>query len=307
MADSRQSGVALITAMLIIAIATATAVAMASRQRIDIRQTANMIGRDRARMIALGGESWVRHVLTVDAEEGTIDALGDIWARKPPPITVEGGEVWGRIIDLQGRINLNNLVIGKTLDALAMGRFERLLEILGLPRGLATVVADWIDADNRVSGIDGAEDETYMGRSPPYPTANRPLTSLTELMLIEGFDHETVQALSPFVAALPAGTAINVNTAPPEVLMALHPEISRSAAETLEANRGTEGFQTLDEFLKQPELQNLKNIDRGITLTSGYFLATIRTHIGRGRVHLFTLFNRSGTSVRILRRSQGVF
>ena len=43
-----QRGVALITALLVIALVTAAAVAMASRQQLDIRRTANILQRDQA-------------------------------------------------------------------------------------------------------------------------------------------------------------------------------------------------------------------------------------------------------------------
>ncbi len=304
----KQRGVALITALLIVSIATATAVSLASRQRVDIRQTANLLGRDRAWHISLGGESWVRHVLIQDAKEGKTDTLGDLWARKPPPIDVEGGKIWGRVTDLQGRFNLNNLVRGEQQDALAMGRFEQLLKLLQLPPQLGAAVADWIDKNGKISGADGAEDETYLSRDPPYPTANRPLISLTELRLIEGFDQETVRILSPFVTALPQRTAINVNTAPVEVIMSLHPEITHDDAETLEAARGTVGFESVKEFLAHSALKNHIRNEQGLTVQSNFFLATIRTRIGRGRVHLFTLFQRDdGGGVRTLLRSQGVF
>ena len=263
---NKQSGVALITALLIVSIATATAVSLASQQQVDIRQTANLLGRDRAYHISLGGESWVHHVLIQDAKENTIDTLEDIWARKPPPIDVEGGKIWGRVTDLQGRFNLNNLINGDKQDATAMGRFEQLLITLELPKQLAAAVVDWIDKDNQVNGQNGAEDETYLSRDPPYPTANQPLISVTELRIIEGFDHETVHTLSPFVTALPSRTAININTAPLEILMSLHPNISRSQAESLESARGTAGFKTVDEFLAQPSLENLKNLNQNLSV-----------------------------------------
>ncbi len=49
-----QRGVALITALLVIALVTVAAVAMASRQQIDIRRRANITDADQAHWLSLG-------------------------------------------------------------------------------------------------------------------------------------------------------------------------------------------------------------------------------------------------------------
>ena len=53
-----QRGVALITALLVIALVVVVAVAMASRQQIDIRRSANILDADQAYELALGVEAW---------------------------------------------------------------------------------------------------------------------------------------------------------------------------------------------------------------------------------------------------------
>lgn len=56
----KQTGVALITAMLVVALASVAAVAMTSRQQLDIRRTGNILHADQAYLYALGGELWAK-------------------------------------------------------------------------------------------------------------------------------------------------------------------------------------------------------------------------------------------------------
>ena len=105
-----QRGVALVTALLVVALATVAAVAMASRQQLDVRRTANLLQGDQAYVYAQAVEDWARVVLKRDAKDNQIDKLDDDWAQRLSPIVVPGGQVDGFIIDLQGRFNLNNLV-----------------------------------------------------------------------------------------------------------------------------------------------------------------------------------------------------
>ncbi|MCP4699237.1 MAG: type II secretion system minor pseudopilin GspK, partial [Gammaproteobacteria bacterium] len=144
----RQKGIALITALLIVALATISAAAMVSRQQIDIRRTSNVLNLDQAYLYALGAEEWARRILIRDRNNSKIDHLSEDWAIRLPPTMVEGGGVSGHLQDLQGRFNLNNLVEnGKAVPA-EIKRFQRLLAALDLPVELAQAVTDWIDADS---------------------------------------------------------------------------------------------------------------------------------------------------------------
>jgi type II secretory pathway component PulK len=90
------------------------------------------------------------------------------------------------------------------------------------PDVLAANLADWLDADE-VTAEGTPEDELYARLDPPTGVANRPLLSVDELRLVEGFDGPLVDALRPFVTVHPlvGGGGINLNTAPPWVLAQL--------------------------------------------------------------------------------------
>jgi len=297
-----QCGVALVTALLIVSLVTVVAVAMATHQQIDIRRTGNLVHGEQAYDYALAAESWGRVILRRDAAESEYDHLEEDWATALPPIAVEGGLVSGEIVDLQGRFNVNNLVAsdGKVSEA-DIEYFKRLLELLQLDPGLVDALIDWIDADIEVRFPDGAEDEYYLLQEPPYRTANRPLVSISELRLVKGFDMEAMQLLQPHVTALPEPTLINVNTATPTVLQALHEELTADDIELLIVDRGEDGYATKNDFLGHNALAGLE-ITAGIDVSSDYFSILTDVLVGQSQAHLESLLARDEKITRIIHR-----
>ena len=228
-----QRGVALITALLVIALVTAAAVAMASRQQLDIRRTANMLQRDQAYVYAMGAEIMARAVLAKDDPQK--DHKEEDWGKSGATIPFEGGLLTGTLEDIQGRFNLNNVVKNGVASPPDVERLKRLLQILkgkspsdpdkevwknAEPPDLANAVLDWIDADSNVSSS-GAEDSDYLQTERPYRAANAPMASTSELLLVRGFTAGIYREVAPYVTALPEYTKINVNTAKLEVLRSL--------------------------------------------------------------------------------------
>ncbi len=128
--QQQQQGVALITAVLIVALVTITAVAMASRQQFDVRRSGNIFNSDQAWLAALGGEDYARNVLAVD-KDFDVDHLEETWA-EPVVFPFEGMTLSGQIVDMQGRFNLNNLVENGEVNQKDLARFKNLLKVLDL-------------------------------------------------------------------------------------------------------------------------------------------------------------------------------
>ncbi|MBF0137545.1 MAG: type II secretion system minor pseudopilin GspK [Magnetococcales bacterium] len=303
---ANEQGVALIIALLVVAMASTAIVSLTQTQRIDMRRTENIFSRDQAGFIALGGEIWAKKMLAKDLTEGGLDTLDENWAEKIAPIVLERGVVSGYIEDMEGRFNLNNLIVGGNQSLLDMGRFRRLLLHQGLSPELAYAVADWIDTNGDLGGPGGAEDPDYLGMDPPYRAANRPLVSTTELRVIKGFDDESFQKLAPYVTALPSYTDINVNTASPEILRTLVEDIKDGDVERLLERRKQKPFQDMNDFVNEPTLSRYVVTPRGIGVSSHHFLVTIHARIGPSRIHQFTLLNRSNNGMLVLMRGQGV-
>jgi general secretion pathway protein K len=287
-----------------VSLVTVIAVTMATRQQIDVRLTANLLHGEQAYEYALAAESWARVILRRDDSQSDHDSLDENWATALPPLAVEGGQVSGKIEDMQGRFNINNLIKqdGKVSEA-DVAYFRRLLEILKLEPTLTDALLDWIDADINVRFPDGAEDENYLSGGIPYRAANRPLVSTSELRLVAGFDQNAVRLLEPFVTALPARTLINVNTASPVVLLAMNKDFSQSDVDALIAGRGKTGYQTVQAFMSQDTLAGRK-LAEPVDVKSHYFLVHTDVIVGQGQAHLESLLVRDQGKTRVLFRTR---
>ncbi|MFA7386546.1 MAG: type II secretion system minor pseudopilin GspK [Thiohalobacteraceae bacterium] len=302
----RQRGVALITALLVVALATVAAVAMASRQQLDVRRTANLLDGDQAYAYAQAVEGWARMILNRD-DTKEVDALDDAWAQRLPPISVTGGQIDGFISDLQGRFNLNNIVTADgEISEVDLQYFLRLLRALQIDEGLVLAVVDWVDQDFETRFPDGAEDDYYLGTDLPYRAANQPFQSISELRLVKGVDADVWNALAPYVSALPERTLLNINTAAAPLLQALHEDLSPQIAEQLVETRGEAGYDDFNTFLQQDVFAG-KELAVNIGVASQYFLVRAEVTIGTARSRLFSIAQRGSTGTRILARTQGTW
>ena len=302
----RQQGVALITALLIVAMVTVAATEMVTRQQMDIRRTGGLLHGEQAYAYALGAESWAQIVLARDKRDSKIDTLYEDWSTQPPVSIVEGGSIVGRILDLQGRFNVNSLVDNKGVaDKDAITRYKRLLRQLDLDESLAEPLADWIDSDINVLFPDGAEDDIYLGAPTPYRTANRLLVDISELRLIKGYEPEVIQKLRPFIAVLPEVTPLNVNTASAEVLITIAENMSLSDGQSLVETRGEDGFETVAKFTEQKELSGKQKMTTAqLSVESNWFLMVSEATIGQSRARLASLIQRTDKTTRVVRRQR---
>ena len=103
------SGVALITVLLIVFLASMTAISLATVQQIAIRRSTVLQHQQQARLYTLGVEQWAGLILMRDRQDNQTDHPGEEWANLPPALPVDDGVLSGKIRDLQGCFNLNNL------------------------------------------------------------------------------------------------------------------------------------------------------------------------------------------------------
>lgn len=299
-----QQGVALLTVLLVTALMTVLVLSMSWSRQLELRRTANLTESDQALLLALGLEDWAGKVLRRDRTQGDRDHWGEIWAQGLPPTVVEQGQVSGRIIDLQGRLNLNNLVAEEAAAAtLAEQRLGRLLESCGGTASETAAIADWLDKDGEMRP-NGAEDRVYLIREPPYRTGNRPMTSPSELLLVAGITPEKYSCLAESITTLPATTLLNVNTASALALASLSERLTPDKAEQLVKERPAEGYGQLTDFLAQPALAGTGLTAAGLGLAGGYFLVEAQTIFGHAELRLFSVLHRSETgTINVLSRS----
>jgi general secretion pathway protein K len=309
----RQRGVALIVAILLVALGTIIAATVAHENAMAARRGTATYAFDESLMVAQGGEALaaygIRQFFKSDPNHVFI---GQGWDKAVGPMEVVPGVMLeASLEDLQGRLNLNNLVNKDgTPDPVYVTAFTKLLQLVGLEPKWASLMVDWIDADIVPQNTDGAEDSVYMGQTPPYRTANRYITSTTELMALPGFGRDRYLAIAPYVAALPKDTKINVCTVKDKVLDAFLPgsqtEFSASEGQ-LDKNRlNTTGcFPTLENYraaFSDPRVWSQTQAKFGQNTV--YFRLTSFVTIGSAQFNLYSLLYRdAGGAVRPIQRS----
>ena len=302
----RQRGVALLTAILIVAVGTLLATNLLWRSTLDQQRTASALASDQGLQYALGAEAWVGDILQQDLEESPdSDHFGEFWAASIDPLPIDGGYIVGAVEDLQGRFNINNLVTAQGAeDEIMVAQFERLLQLMDLDPSLAGAVVDWLDPDSEPRFPNGGEDDAYARADPPYRVANGMITSPSELMAINGFDAESYALIAPYVTALPVGTLLNVNTASEILLASLSDEIDLNIATSLVEQRGDSEFTSVQTtFQGLVSEQMLPRLD-GVT---DHFLLVGQVTIGDTSLRIRSVLQRHTSGItRTLFRSFGV-
>jgi general secretion pathway protein K len=223
---SRQRGIALLVAIMLVALGTIIAAAIAYENAMTARRSTATFALDQSVLVAEAAESLAAFGLReVWRSDKNHTYIGQGWDKPVGPVeVVPDVMLTASLEDLQGRFNLNNLVkTDGTPDQVQVTAFEQLLASLGIEPKWAGYVVDWIDPDIVPSNPEGAEDSVYLGQAPPYRTANMYITSASELLALPGFGHDRYRKLEPFVTALPYGTALNLCTASGLVLAAYIP------------------------------------------------------------------------------------
>lgn len=183
-------------------------------------------------------------------------------------------------------------------------QLSALFRALDLDLEPVQAILDWIDEDSETRYPNGAEDEYYTGLDTPYRTANGPFATVRELLLVRGITPEVFEKLAPYLCVLPQNTAINVNTAPAEVLMSIHPMIDNSTAELLINARQAQAFQSTKGFLEHPALYGISLSDSIITTSSDFFSLNSKTDMGDLQTYHQSLMRRLNSKITVLRQAK---
>jgi general secretion pathway protein K len=289
----KQSGLALLMAMLVVVIATTIAVNIVYEEKFTIRKSAHIQRNDRAALYAVGLEDWARIYLRQDREDSKVDSLDEFWAAGIPGLPIEGGYLTGFVEDEQGRFNLNSIVLSET----ALIRFQRLCDNLEVEKSFIPALMDWIDADFDIRYPDGME-ENYEN----YRVANREMVDVSELLLVHNVTPEIYEKLKPHVTALPGTSTLNVNTMSEVVFQSLAPDLD--VTQFIE-NRKEEAFESVDQFIER--LQQPIEAD-GLSVDTSYFRAYGQVVQGDQAYNLVSLIYRDQQGqTRVISRTLGEF
>jgi general secretion pathway protein K len=283
-----QEGVAIITALLIVALAATTATYLLWQQSLWTRQVENLMARAKANAIAQAGAQLARGQLNEFADTKIIyQFLG-----KQLPLPAEGASLVGMMVDEQSKLNLNNIGYfkqpaptptpppnqrntgGNSTPATPAvpikviepeDIFAELLKELKLPPTLLNSLMEWTDENGQAQ-----DDLTYLAKEPPYRSAHRRMLDINELYRIKDFTPEIVEKLRPYVTVLPNATTLNINTAPENLLEAAG--LPQAVVADIIKKREATPFLTkadLDKVLNGAPLPYTISFDSKYFLTSG--------------------------------------
>lgn len=326
----RQSGVALVVALLVFALCATLLVAMQREFDLFYQRGANVLLGEQAQAYLLGAETFAGMALKLDYDtdlqrENPRDDLREIWAQPAAPYALdEGGWLLGELEDLQGRFNLNILAAQGPQDSSA-GRpeytagqrfFIRLLMALevGTAEALRVTdaIGDWMDADSEPR-MYGAEDDYYAVQTPSYRAANRPLASVSELRAIAHVTPELFERLRPLVTVWPQMPApMNIHTMPVVLLQALGggdslQPMAPESAEALAQERREIGFSSVEDLLASPALSAVDTAEIAGLLgeSSSWFLLSARVEIAGREQRLYSVLRRDNRQVSTVVRASG--
>ena len=305
-----QRGAALLAAMLTVAlVATFAAGALWQQWKLIEIESAER-QRTQARWLLTGALDWARVILREDARasdaSAPTDHLAEPWAVPLQEArlssflaalpdgtgnTVDDDRfarqvlLSGSVSDLQGRLNVTNLLQGDKLDGKTVLAFERLFDVLGAPPAQLSLLTQGLLTAQKQSS-----------NSPLMPQRVGQLSWL-------GLSPQTLQILEPHVTVLPTRTAVNLNTASVQVLYASVPGLSLSDAQRMAQQRERQHWPHVDAFQKA--------LGRTISLTDTHSVSTQYFEVlGRLRMPQTTLQERSlvkreGLELKVLWRESG--
>ena len=281
----QQQGIAVVSAILIAALVASLAFALTARERQWLNQMANRNDLSAAQATAFAAVDLARLTLRDDMRKSQVDHLLETWTVPVPPINVDEGQVAGRLVELQGRFNLFNLQSGGKVNESAVVVLQRLLATRSLPTEWAGKIA--LAVASQTALIDSSA-TANITRSKLLPLAN-----LSELSALTGIEASKLAALETLVVILPEASAVNVNFAQPEVLMAVTPGLAAGEADQLVSRRASAYFKSVADFTSAlPERLRATTVSSAYTVESQYFLFEAQSWFGRAQVRLQALIYR---------------
>ncbi len=237
----QRRGAALLVTLLILAIVIVLTAQLSSSTRTSAVLSSNYTSDLQNYHALRAGVNYAVMMLRTDAGRGvTEDTLRETWAEpygESNPLMVGDTQVTFRVEDEERRLSARKITMevdeqGKKVtkaNPKARERMDRLVHLLGIGFDqFGQRIVDYQDTDKEGGFEDGDDD--------------LPLLSFGEMLLVSGFTEELLygkggkdpheQGLAPWMTVWGSG-AVNINTAPLEVLMCLHEKITKPEAERI--------------------------------------------------------------------------
>jgi general secretion pathway protein K len=323
-ASHRQAGAAILTAMLTVVLVTTLAATALWQQWRGIEIEAAQRTRVQSAWVLTGALDWARLILREDARKGGADHLAEPWAvpleearlstflatDRSDALAAEASQeafLSGRIIDLQSRLNVSNLLLDGKVHAPSLLAFRRLFELLGLSdRELAALVSNLKLAQGDAVARGPAIAASAAPPHEPVFATNAPLLpqDLAQLAWL-GLSPRSLALLQPFVTVLPVRTPVNLNTAPVEVVYACIEAFELADAHRLVTARTVTHLTTLDDAAKVGGNPAALFDAAQHSVGTRFFEILGRLQVAQDVVVERTLVQREGLEVRVLWRRRG--
>jgi general secretion pathway protein K len=304
-ARSPQRGAALLAAMLTVALVATFAASALWQQWQSIEIEGAERQRTQARWLLAGALDWARIILREDARAGDANAptdhLAEPWAVPLQEArlssflaalpdgtgnTIEDEKLTqqvllsGQVIDLQGRLNVTNLLQGEQLDDRAVIAFGRLFDSLGVPSEQLSLLTQGL--------------VTAQKQSSNAPVMPQRVAQLGWL----GLSPQSLLVLTPHITVLPTRTPVNLNTASVQVLYASVPGLSLSEAQRLVQQRERQHWESTEAF--QKALGRPLNLEGSHSVNTRFFEVQGRLRMPQTQLQERSLVQREGQEVKIL-------
>ena len=257
---------ALLIALTVISLIVALTIQFNKNMRQNLLASGIQSNRGKLEVMASSGVNLAIAVLIKDAKDNEHDSLQDSWALLADEDLSKlfgAGLLTIKIVDNSGKFQVNSLVHNKNeqpedrspqqVTAQEQNSRNILWRLLraepfnledSAARTIIDSLIDWIDnGDGDGEQEFGAESSYYLSLNPPYACKNAPVEFIEELLLVKGFTPELLfgTAKHPGLASLLTTQGndgqININTADPLLIQALHEDMTKEMAEDLRAFR----------------------------------------------------------------------
>jgi general secretion pathway protein K len=303
----RQTGAALLAAMLTVALVATLAVGTLWQQWRGVEVESAERLRMQSRWVLIGALDWARQILREDARQSAADSFSEPWAvplrearlstflsadQDNAPPTDDSQELFlsGDIIDLQSRLNVTNLIQAGKIDQNSFSAFSRLFRVLGLPQTALTQMMNGLRLVHDTSAAAQA------GTAVPLPP--RDLDQLAWL----GLSPLVIERLRPYVTLLPVPTPVNLNTAPAEVIYAVVNNFELADARRFVSGRNLQPLNTLADAETLGRIGGAKLRTTQLSVATRFF--EVRTSLRRNQstVQEIAVLQRDGLVVKTLSR-----
>ncbi|GAB3540854.1 type II secretion system minor pseudopilin GspK [Noviherbaspirillum agri] len=303
-----QRGVAVITALLLTTLAITIVASLFWQQQVQVRSIENQRLQLQKQWILRGALDWTRLILREDKKFSATDHLGEPWAVPLAETRLDqyvenasaNGDVpdaalSGGIVDAQARFNLNNMCCDPTggpkpAEVAVLGRL-----LLNARQNPALAQA----AGQLMASAQRKQPEGSNNATTPQPMT---IVHVDDLLAVPGFTPEILASIKDFLVVLPGSTAINVNTAPAEVLAARIDTLSLSDAAAIVAARENAWFRNHGEFTQRLQAQG-KLLGSGtgmVDVKTSFFLINGNVRLNRAGMQMQALIDRSAGNPKVL-------